>query len=256
MYMIKYDRLQAILSLLDEQGSVRVSDLSSQFSVTEETIRKDLDTLEEKKLLKRVRGGAFKPNNKDKEVPILLRETMYQKEKQIMAEHCMSLIEEGDSIALDSSTTCLTIATFLAKTKLKLTIITNSLDIFNVLKGHQTINLIGIGGNFRAVSHSFVGANAQSDISRYLIDKSFISSSGLSFGVGPTDNSEVESMVRYQFMTQSNQTILVVDHTKFDFRTVHIISDFSQINTVITDQKPLNHEWISFFDRENIQLIY
>lgn len=254
--MIKYDRLQAILSLLDEQGSVRVGDLSNQFNVTEETIRKDLDTLEERKQLKRVRGGAFKPNMKDKEVPFLLRETMYQEEKKIMAEHCMSLIEDGDSIALDSSTTCLTIASFLSKTNLKLTVITNSLDIFTVLKGHQTINLIGIGGNFRSVSHSFVGANAQSDISRYLIDKSFISSSGLSFGIGPTDNSEVESMVRYQFMNQSNETILVVDHTKFDFRTVHIISDFSQIDTVITDQRPLNNKWITFFERENIQLIY
>ncbi|MEG0285532.1 MAG: DeoR/GlpR family DNA-binding transcription regulator [Vagococcus sp.] len=254
--MIKYDRLNAILTLLDETGSVKVTDLSLELGVTEETIRKDLDSLEKEKKLKRVRGGAFKPNLKDKEVPIPLRESMYTEEKKIMAQHAIDLIEEGDSIALDSSTTCLAIANHLLKTKMKITVITNSLDIYSVLKDHSLIDLIGIGGNFRQVSHSFVGANAQSDIARYLIDKSFISSSGLTLGIGPTDNSEVESLVRKQFMIQSKHNILVVDHTKFDFRTIHLISNFSKIQSVITDQKPINHEWISFFKEEDIQLIY
>lgn len=244
------------MDLLNETGSVKVTELSRYLSVTEETIRKDLDTLEKENHLKRVRGGAFKPNSKDKEVPILLRETMYKEEKTIMAKHCISLIQEGDSIALDSSTTCLTIATQLLMSKKKITVITNSLDIFNVLKNHQYINLIGIGGNFRHVSHSFVGSNAQTDIARYLIDKSFISSSGLSINIGPTDNSEVESLVRKQFMVQSNQNILVVDHTKFDFRTIHLICDFSYIHTVITDKKPINNEWIAYFEQQNIRLIY
>lgn len=254
--LIKYDRLKAIQLLLEEHGSVKVTDLSTSLGVTEETIRKDLDLLESQKKLRRVRGGAFKPNTKDKEVPIHLRETMYKQEKTIMAKHCMALIEDGDSIALDSSTTCLAIASQLVLSTLKITVITNSLDIFTVLKSHQTINLIGIGGNFRSVSHSFVGVNAQQDISRYLIDKSFISSSGLSLNIGPTDNSEVESLVRKQFMLQSTKTILVVDHTKFDFRTIHLISDFSCIDTVITNQKPINNKWITFFKEKGIHLIY
>ncbi|MDT2832882.1 DeoR/GlpR family DNA-binding transcription regulator [Vagococcus carniphilus] len=254
--MIKYDRLNAILTLLEKNGSVKVTDLSLMLGVTEETIRKDLDTLENEKKLKRVRGGAFMPNIKDKEVPVPLRESMYMEEKEVMAKLTIDLIEDSDSIALDSSTTCLAIANQLLDTQLKITVITNSLDIFNCLKGNPRIDLIGIGGNFRRVSHSFVGANAQSDIARYLIDKSFISSSGLSLGIGPTDNSEVESLVRKQFMIQSKQTILVVDHTKFDFRTIHLISDFSKIQTVITDQQPINDEWLSFFEEANIRLIY
>lgn len=254
--MIKYDRLNAILSLLEKSGSVKVTDLSLILGVTEETVRKDLDTLESEKKLKRVRGGAFMPNAKDKEVPLPLRESMYMKEKEVMAGYAIELINDGESIALDSSTTCLAIANKLLETQLKITVITNSLDIFNILKKHQPIDLIGIGGNFRQVSHSFVGANAQTDIARYLIDKAFISSSGLSLGIGPTDNSEVESLVRKQFMIQSCETILVVDHTKFDFRTIHLISDFSKINSVITDKEPINHEWLTFFKQENIRLIY
>ncbi|RST89390.1 DeoR/GlpR transcriptional regulator [Vagococcus humatus] len=254
--LIKYDRLQTILELLDETGSVKVTDLSQLLNVTEETVRKDLDTLEQQKKLKRVRGGAFKPNTLDKEVPVLLRETMYQEEKSLMAKHCLKFIEDGDAIALDSSTTCLSIATELKKTELKITVISNSIDIFNVLKNHHSINLIGIGGNFRSVSHSFVGMNSQSDIARYLIDKSFISSSGLSLNIGPTDNNEAESLVRRQFLKQSQQNFLVVDHTKFDFRTIHLITDFSLIHTIITDKKPDNANWSTFLTEKNIQLIY
>jgi DeoR/GlpR family transcriptional regulator of sugar metabolism len=252
---MKYDRLQEILRQLNNTGSVKVTDLSKKLNVTEETIRKDLATLEKEKKLKRVRGGAYLPNTFDKEVPVLLRETMFKEEKQIMAKKCLKFIEDGDSIALDSSTTALSIATLLKMTTLQITVISNSLDIANVLKDHKTIKLIIIGGNFRNVSHSFIGVNAQANISRYLIDKAFISSSGISLNIGPTDYSEDESLVRKQFLLQSQQNYLVVDHTKFDFRTIHLIDDFSHISTVITDKKP-SGEWIDFFKNSKIQLIY
>lgn len=253
--LMKYDRLQEILKQLNNTGSVKVTDLSKRLNVTEETIRKDLATLEKEKKLKRVRGGAYQPKTLDKEVPVLLRETMFKEEKQIMANKCLKFIEDGDSIALDSSTTSLSIAALLNRTTLKITVISNSLDIANVLKDHKSIKLIIIGGNFRNVTHSFIGVNAQAVISRYLIDKAFISSSGISLHIGPTDYSEEESLIRKQFLQQSEQNFLVVDHTKFDFRTIHLIDDFSHISTIITDQKP-SKEWIEFFQSNNMQLIY
>ncbi len=253
--LMKYDRLQEILKQLNNTGSVKVTDLSKMLNVTEETIRKDLATLEKEKKLKRVRGGAYQPKTLDKEVPVLLRETMLKEEKTNMAGKCLQFIEDGESIALDSSTTSLSIATLLSMTTLKITVISNSLDIANVLKDHKSIKLIIIGGNFRNVTHSFIGVNAQNVISRYLIDKAFISSSGMSLHIGPTDYSEEESLIRKQFLQQSEKNYLVVDHTKFDFRTIHLIDDFSHISTIITDQKP-SPEWIHFFQSNNIQLIY
>ena len=123
--MLAVARKTQIKDILLEKKSVTVVELSKRFSVTEETIRKDLQQLENEGFLSRTYGGAFIQDGALNDIDLTLRETAYVESKEAIADKCAELIHHGDSVFLDASTT----ATFLAKRirNMRLTIVTNSL---------------------------------------------------------------------------------------------------------------------------------
>ena len=108
--MIKIKRQQYILKKLHETGSVLVADVSEELNCSMETIRRDLKEMETEHKLTRIHGGAYMPEEYDKGVPVSLREKLFKKEKQQIANIAMQFIKEGDLIILDHSTTCLALA--------------------------------------------------------------------------------------------------------------------------------------------------
>ncbi|MCY6369937.1 DeoR/GlpR family DNA-binding transcription regulator [Clostridium ganghwense] len=235
--MLAVDRLKKIEELLIENGSVIISNLSELLDVSEETIRRDFEKLEKENKLKRVRGGAYLPETSDNEVPIRIRENIFLEEKQLLGEKCIELIEDGDCIMLDSSTTALYIAKNLNTIKKKVTVITNSLKIAYEFENSKTVKVICLGGTLRKSTSSFVGYMTTDALQKLSADKAFISCSSISSDFGVTDNHELEATVRKIMLKNSIKKCLVVDYTKFDSPSVNQICKLNDLDMIITDRK-------------------
>lgn len=255
--MLKIDRQKLIEEELHNYGSILISDMSVKLNCSEETIRRDLKDMESKNKLKRIHGGAYLPDAEDRGAPIHLRETFFSKEKENMASYVIrNYIRENDTIMLDCSTTCLTLAKRLFASNMKVTIITNSLRIFNLFeKQSSAIKLIAIGGSFRQKANSFVGYQATDAIARCLADKCFISSSAVDLKYGLLDNSLNESQVRKSFIEHSRQRFLIADHTKFSDTADYIITQLENIDLVVSDKR-LSEAWENTFRAKNLPIRY
>lgn len=234
--MLKVERHKIIEERLQQKGSIMVSTLSTELDVTEETIRRDLEELEQQNKLKRVRGGAYLPNEFDREVPIQIRENIYQTEKDKIAKSALEMIASNESIMLDSSTTAYQIALKMKEARLKVTLITNSLKICQLMEDAPHIKTICTGGVLRLSSDSFVGYNATESLKQYYADKAFVSCSTLDLKHGITDHSSREAELRKIMLENAKDCFLVIDHTKFDTPALHKIGDISDVQNIIVDQ--------------------
>lgn len=252
--MLKIERHKIIEEHLKEKGSVMVSALCEELAVTEETIRRDLEEMEQQKKLKRVRGGAYLPHEFDREVPIQIRENIYQKEKDRIAKAALELIETNESIMLDSSTTAYQIAIRMKEARTKVTIITNSLKICQLMENSPYIKTICTGGVLRHSSDSFVGYNATESLKQYYADKAFVSCSTLTIQHGITDHSSREAELRKIMLNNAKDCYLVIDHTKFDTPSLYKIGDISDVQNIIVDQC-LDHENEQAIEKLGIKLI-
>ena len=176
--MLAVTRKAQIKDIILEKKSVTVVELSRKFSVTEETIRKDLQQLENEGFLSRTYGGAFIQDGALNDIDLTLRETAYVESKEAIADKCAGLIRHGDSVFLDASTT----ATFLAKRikNMRLTVVTNSLMAVDQLKDSESIHLICIGGIYTAKTRAFNGRATVQGLKEYFLDKTFMSCRSLS----------------------------------------------------------------------------
>ena len=256
--MLALERQKYIESELKISGSILISEMSAKLKCSEETIRRDLTKLEKKNRLIRVHGGAYLPLDTDKGVPVKIKEILLPKEKQKISDIAIKkYINENDTIFIDSSTTCVTLAKNIINLDLHVTIITNSLLIFKYFCDStcKNVKLIGLGGNYRPRACSFVGYDTTETIRNYSADKSFISPSAINFANGLLDNSSNECQIRKLFIEQSKYHILLCDHTKFDDMANYVISSLSVIDSIITDEAPTK-VWQDNLKSINIECYY
>lgn len=253
--MLAIQRIKEIEKILNEKGNVVVSSLSRLFNVSEETIRRDLDKLEKDNILKRVRGGAYLQSSLDKQVPVEIREQIYLTEKQKIADRCMEFINDGDTIMIDSSTTALCVAQNINIYKKKITIITNSIKIVELLQDSKWIKIICIGGTLRNRTKSFSGPQALHQLNTLYANKSFISCTAIHSKFGVTDDSEREGEIRKKMILNSEKNFLIVDKIKFDGLESHLISKLNGFNYVITESE-LSKDWENVLKENKIKLIY
>ncbi|MCH3962213.1 MAG: DeoR/GlpR family DNA-binding transcription regulator [Solobacterium sp.] len=255
--MLKVDRQNRIEHELLIKGSVTISECVELLGVSEETVRRDYREMEKANRLTRIHGGAYIQESDDKNVPIHLREVLYLDEKRKISQYAVShFINENDTIMLDSSTTCCQLAKLIFASAINVTIITNSLKIMEMFDGQQSnAKLIAIGGKYRNKSCSFVGDLAGQEISSYLADKCFVSTSALDLKHGMIDSSSQECFIHKKLIENSRFHYLLADYTKFSSRADYIVASFKELNAVITDQKP-DEEWIDIFETHGIELNY
>lgn len=172
--MLPEERQNMIVQMVNETGSVSVKDLSVRFSITEDSIRKDLTSLQKKGLLRKTYGGALKIEDNSQEQFVSQRRGKYILDKQKIAKKIVRLLKDGDVIFLDISTTNIEVAKILKTAGLSLTVVTNMIDVMNVMSGDEFNKLIFIGGTFTDGRDGFVGASANREISKYRFDKSFL----------------------------------------------------------------------------------
>ena len=179
---------QAILDLLDENGSIQVTELVSRFAVSDMTVRRDLDALEQKELLRRVHGGDISDRGRSYEPPFLTRSFEFLEQKRRIGIAAASLVKNGESLALDVGTTTLEVARNLVEKK-NLTIITPCFQIAALLSENPDIRLILTGGILRPGEHSLIGHLAERAFQDFYVDKLFLGAAGVDFQAGLTEYS-------------------------------------------------------------------
>ncbi len=251
--MLAEERRQEILNIVNAEGSVHVSELSKKMNVTEETIRRDLETLDQQQLLKRTHGGAVALENNRLELSFNLRKDKNSKEKKEIARKAISLINPGDTIFMDASSTSLYLARKLINMD-HITIITNSIGIMFTLAENKNINIISTGGTLRAHSLSFVGPLTNGTIDKYFADKIFASCKGISPEHGATDSNELEIEVKKKMVKQSQQVIILADQNKFSQVGLSQFAAANQINYLITNND-INSNLMGRYSTTNIKII-
>jgi DeoR/GlpR family transcriptional regulator of sugar metabolism len=232
---------------------VYVAGLSESLSVTQETIRRDLEKLEANGLLQRSHGGAVlvKPGNED--LSLAKRSAANYELKQKIAVRAAGLVGDGSSLMMDSSSTVLAFCGLLAEKK-ELSVITNSIKILGDF-GTSGMELISTGGNLRVHSLCLVGAAACHALAAYNVDFAVFSCKGLDRERGVTESNEPEAVVKRAMARQAKNRVLLADSTKFDTVFFAKTLEFSDIDYVVTDADP-GRRWIEFFHKNNIQLLY
>ncbi|MCW6666251.1 DeoR/GlpR family DNA-binding transcription regulator [Aerococcaceae bacterium NML190938] len=235
--MLKAERRDKILALLEQEGFITVEELVEICNVTKMTIQRDLNELAKQQLINRVHGGAKalnmnRINKHEKSNLEKLSEQIIEKEE--IAEIAYHQIENGETVFIGPGTTLECFARKIVSKKLR--VITNSLPVFNILKASPTIDLILIGGEFREITGAFVGNLALNSISSLQFSKAFISANAISDNNIAT-YSDTEGIIQAMALDKSLKKYLLVDHLKFekfDFFTFYQTKDFDYL---ITDSK-------------------
>lgn len=252
--MLAIERRRKIISFLEEKSSVTVTELSRIFNITEETVRRDLEKLENEGLLKRTYGGAVAVENTNIELPFKIREVTNIEGKQLIGRTAAEYVNDGDTIALDSSTTALQVAKNI-KNKKRITVITNSMNVAYELSGVKDFTVISTGGTLRPGSMSFVGRLAEEAIKKYNVDKAIISCKGIHLDRGITESNEAEAEVKKAMAEAADKVYLLIDSTKFNKISFVKMLGFEDIDILITD-KELAGAWQHIGENENLKIIY
>jgi DeoR/GlpR family transcriptional regulator of sugar metabolism len=251
--ILSEERHQVILDLLEESGSVTVNEMVERFGVSEMTIRRDLDILEKKGLLRRVHGGAVLDRGRSYEPPFLSRAVENLEAKQRIGRVAADMIQNGDSITLDVGTTTMEIARHIAG-KQNLTVITPCLQIASLLAENPNIRLILTGGIVRPGELSMVGHLAERALKDFYVDKLFLGAAGVDFNAGLTEYNLEDTLVKQVMIKNAKEVILVSDSSKFGRIAFTSIAPLSVVSRLITDQEA-DTEVVARLRRQNIEVI-
>ena len=227
-------RRALILEKLDSTGQVEVNSLSKELGVSEVTVRNDLSRLEEKNMLIRARGGAIKLDRVGIDFAVSEKKQHNQDEKKRIGQAAVKLVEDGDTIILDSGSTTMEVAKGLSKIA-DLTVITNAVNVANQLAEHTKANVIIPGGFLRKTSLSLVGAIAEESFRNYFCDKLFLAVDGFSSTHGLSTPNVEEAHLNRVMIEISKKVIVVTDSSKFQKRSFAFIAPVNAVDVVVTD---------------------
>lgn len=249
--MLPLQRQNKIKDLLTERKSLTVLELMQIFGVTNETIRRDLLALEKEGFATRVHGGVYIEGGTTNEIDVSLRHTTHIIQKQKIASLCAALIQNGDSIFLDASTTAYYIAEQISS--YRLTVLTSSMKIVELLSSAPGINILATGGNFDKKTLSFYGNRAMDFIGSYHVDKAFFSCRSVNFRFGVMDSNEKTADIRKLVVSQSNQSFLCIDSSKFGATSFVNICSFDDLAGIVTDSIP-SPEWEDYLKKIHVNM--
>ena len=252
--MLALERRNLILEKLQTERRVVVSELSQLYEVSEETIRRDLDKLEKEGLATKSYGGAVINENVSIDLPFNIRKNQNVGGKQKMAEIVAEMVQDGDHIFLDASTTAVFIAKAL-KDKERLTVITNSMEILIELSDVSGWNIISTGGVMKEGYLAFLGYRTEEVIRSYYVDKVFFSCKALDQEWGIMESQESFGTTKKAMIASGRKKILVVDSTKFDQTAFSVAGKLRDLDVVVTDKRP-SEKWLARFTNAEIECRY
>jgi DeoR family fructose operon transcriptional repressor len=227
------ERRRAILDQLEQRGRVTVKALSEGLQVSTVTIRQDLRALEDQGLLERTYGGAVARIEKAplQELSFTVRQSKRHDQKTTIAEAAAALVEDGTSIALDSSTTVYALGPFL-KSYDKLTVVTNSLILAQSFLDHPSTQVLLPGGRVRRDSISLVGQ--PESLPQVNLNIGFFSARGIAEGIGASEIDPDEVVVKQAMLKRCVRVVLLVDSSKWGQIAPYTLIPPEQIAHIIT----------------------
>lgn len=234
--MLVEERRRRIVEVVEANGRAMVSELSKQFGISPVTIRGDLEALAQAGSITRSHGGALPAAITSVDTPLPVKEIRRLAEKRRIAVAASRLINDGETIILDSGSTTAEIARCIRQRKWKsLTAITNALNIALELNGLAGVRVVMLGGMLRPTSYSLVGQDAEQALARFSADRLFLGVDGLDPQVGVTTPDPQEASLNALMVRVSRETIAVVDASKLGQRSLSVIASIDDLNTIITD---------------------
>jgi DeoR family transcriptional regulator, aga operon transcriptional repressor len=229
------ERRHRIVELLHEHGKVTVEALAARFATSAVTIRTDLAALEAGGTLERTHGGALLPRNEDDQ-PLTVKRTLHHAEKERIGRLAASLIEDGETLILDSGTTTAEIARQIRRLENRsINVITNALNIAVLLADVPFVRLIMPGGILRAESNSLCGHMAEAGLADLHADRLFLGADGLDPERGVMTPHLAEAQLNAKMIAISSQVIAVADSSKLMRRNISLIARVEQLHMLITD---------------------
>jgi DeoR/GlpR family transcriptional regulator of sugar metabolism len=233
--LFAHERRQRISALVDELGRVSVPELSHRFGVSEVTIRKDLAWLESNRRVLRTHGGALPAPAHPAETGFDVRQRLQRAEKAAIGRVAAALVRDGESIALDASTTALQVARHLGDSH-ELTVVTNGLRVANELADRPEVTVLMPGGRLRWAAVSLVGGWGASLLENVNIQRAFLGAAGFDLRSGLTDVTEEEAQMKRAIASAARQVVAVIDHTKWDKTGFATFASPDEVGLVITDR--------------------
>jgi DeoR family fructose operon transcriptional repressor len=210
------ERQAQIALIVAGRGRARVGELAARFGVSAVTIRKDLLVLEDEHRLVRTHGGAIAASPDKPELAFDIRDRLQSHEKAQIATAAVALITDGESIALDASTTALYLAREIkSRSWHQLTVITNGIRIASELAGRTGISVLMPGGRLRWEALSLIGPLGSSVYKKINIQKAFVGAAGFQVDSGLSDAMEEEAQAKRSMVAAALEVIAVIDHTKW-----------------------------------------
>ncbi|MBZ0308204.1 MAG: DeoR/GlpR family DNA-binding transcription regulator, partial [Anaerolineae bacterium] len=235
--MTTYERRQMILRMLQENAGVKVTELARQLEVSEGTIRNDLEALDKERQLVRVRGGAVaRDQNLIPGYTISARARVNMDSKRRIAQWAAGMVESGDSILLDASTTVLHMASFL-KDRQNLTVVTNGLEVARLLAENPTNTVILLGGILKNDGTAVVGSLSENILKELHIQSAFVSAAGFSIEAGLMENDMQEAQLKSLMIKAAGRTIALVDTSKFGKLRLSPFAALKNIDHIVTDNE-------------------
>jgi DeoR/GlpR family transcriptional regulator of sugar metabolism len=228
------DRQERIADLVLRQDFVAARDLALRFDVSLMTIHRDLDVLAGQGVLRKVRGGATPLPSSLFESNVRYRMTESVAEKQALARQALSLLEPGQAVMLDDSTTTLALARLLPTLDAPLTVITNFLASMRELNQATAIRLIVLGGEYLPSHDSFTGIATQAMLAALRADVLFLSTTAVADGATFQPEPEV-AMLKQAMMRSAARRILMIDHLKIGRVALHRLAPLRDFDLVIVD---------------------
>ncbi len=247
------ERQKQIHSMLTKLGRLSVAEIVEQFSISEATARRDLETLTSQGKAQRVHGGVIAVEQAPPELPILEREGEQADEKVLIGRAVAELISDKDTIFLSSGTTVLEVARNLRDRK-ALTVITNSLPVINALAGLKEITVISLGGMLRESELSFIGHITEQALAEVRVDKVIMGTRGVSLEHGLTNDYLQETLTDRAILKIGREVIIAADHTKVNRVSTALLAPLKIVHTFVTDSKA-DKKFLQALKKQGIQVI-
>ena len=233
--MFAKERQNCIAALLKADGAVMVSDLVQRFDVSVETVRRDLLTMEKEGLLARVHGGAVNVTQMMPYHPLSHRNLEQNDQKDALARTAAALVQDGDYIAIGCGSTPTHFARALMAQRHNLTVVTYSLEIFEILRAAPDFRLILLGGQFVPEENSFFGQLTLDMLSSLRVQKAFVFPSAISLEHGICGYEETLYPMQRKLLTSCDRAFILADSSKFERTALFKVSDMRPEYTYVTD---------------------
>ncbi|MDO5784993.1 MAG: DeoR/GlpR family DNA-binding transcription regulator [Eubacteriales bacterium] len=250
---MKISRLNSIEEYVLSKKTVSIDELCEVFQVSKNTIRRDLNELEERGHIAKVYGGvtAVTP---EEVMPLPVRSGLNPSAKNRIGQLAAREIRDGDTIFIDSGSTAVNVLRHLPL-RIKVTVVTHSLPAMMEAAKFDNISLISLGGVYNPSTSSFVGIAAQQALSDLRISKAFLSATGVTVESGMSNTTFLEAEIKRGVVAHTSHVILIADNSKLGHDATVTFCRLRDISTFITDQQPAP-KFTEFCRAHSIRLVW